>query len=59
MQMVFAGVLAALMALAPGADGRWATSPCRGPVKSGRGELVAGNPPIAKGWPRVTGDCVC
>ena len=48
MQMVFAGVLAALMAFAPGLTGAGNLAPPGASQAEAGGELVAGNPPIAK-----------
>ena len=59
MQMVFAGVLAALMAFAPGLTGVGDLAPPGASQVEAGGELVAGNPPIAKCLPvaaRVTGE---
>jgi hypothetical protein len=57
MDMVFAGVLAALMAFAP----ELTTLPAGGQSSQAGVELVAGNPPIANCLPVATGnrDCVC
>ena len=54
MQMVFAGVLAALMAFAPGLTGVGDLAP-PGASQVRPGELVAGNPPIAKCLPVAAG----
>jgi hypothetical protein len=53
MQMVLAGVLAALMVFAPGADGGGRTRPAEASQVRPGVELVAGNPPIAKCYRRL------
>jgi hypothetical protein len=51
MQMVFASVLAALMAFAPGLTGAGDLAPPGASQVRPGVELVAGNPPIAKCLP--------
>ena len=55
MQMVFAGVLAALMAFAPALTGVGDLAPPGASQVRPGVELVAGNPPIAKCLPVAAG----